>query len=82
MRKPVNFVCAAPTATQVCAAGDFNDWDPQANPMRKQPDGVWLAQLQLNHGHHQHHFLVDGQPALDPRAQGVTKHPNWSFKIC
>ena len=75
MHKPVNFVCAAATAKHVCVVGDFNEWNPQANPMRRQPDGVWLAQLQLNHGHHQYQFLVDGQPALDPRAQGVSKHP-------
>jgi 1,4-alpha-glucan branching enzyme len=76
MRKPVNFVCAATTAKQVFVLGDFNQWDARANPMRRQPDGAWTVQLQLNHGHHQYQFLVDGQPTLDPRAQGVSKHPS------
>ena len=35
MRKPVNFVCAAPTAKQVFVVGDFNQWDAKANPMRR-----------------------------------------------
>jgi hypothetical protein len=43
--------------------------------MRRQPDGAWLAQVQMNHGHHQYQFFVDGQPALDPRAQGKSRHP-------
>ncbi len=28
MVKPVNFICLAPNASQVCLIGDFNDWDP------------------------------------------------------
>jgi len=27
----------------------------------------------LTHGHHQYHFLVDGKPALNPRATGVSR---------
>jgi 1,4-alpha-glucan branching enzyme len=75
MRKPVNFVCAAPGAKQVCVVGDFNAWNPQTNPMCQQPDGAWLIQIQMSHGHHQYQFLVDGVPALDPRAQGTSRHP-------
>jgi 1,4-alpha-glucan branching enzyme len=73
MAKPVNFVCIAPHAKQVHLAGDFNDWDPSAMPMKRQPDGAWLLQVFLNHGHHHYHFLVDGKPVLDPRAQGVAR---------
>ena len=32
--------------------GDFNDWDPAAYPMKRQPDGNWLIQVPLHHGHH------------------------------
>ena len=75
MCKPVNFVCVAPDARQVCVTGDFNGWNPSANPMARQPDGVWMVQLPLHHGHHRYVFLVDGQPSLDPRAQGVARDP-------
>ncbi len=73
MAKPINFVCTAPGAKHVHIMGDFNDWDPKAHPMKRQPDGAWLAQVPLNHGHHHYCFVVDGKLALDPRAQGVAR---------
>ena len=74
MAKPVNFICAAPSAHQVTLAGDFNDWDTAACPMKRQPDGNWLVQVHLNHGHHHYLFFVDGKPTLDPRAQGNARN--------
>jgi 1,4-alpha-glucan branching enzyme len=71
MAKPVNFICVAPAARHVYLVGDFNDWDPAALPMKRQPDGGWIVQIPLNHGHHHYLFLVDGKPTLDPKAQGV-----------
>ena len=73
MTKPVNFICAAPEAKQVFLLGDFNNWNPTAHPMNRQPDGAWLLQVPLNHGHHHYRFLVDGKPVLDPRAQGIAR---------
>jgi len=73
MAKPINFVCVAPQAKQVHLSGDFNDWDPTAHPMKQQPDGAWLLQAHLNHGHHHYRFLVDGNAVLDPHAQGITR---------
>jgi len=69
--KSVNFYCAAPHATSVKLAGDFNHWHPL--PMQRSVDGWWLAQVQLCHGHHQYRFLVDGRPMLDPHAIGVVR---------
>jgi 1,4-alpha-glucan branching enzyme len=74
MAKPVNFICLAPNAQTVHLMGDFNDWDPAAYPMKRQPDGAWLIQIPLNHGHHHYQFLVDGKPTLDPRAQGIARN--------
>jgi 1,4-alpha-glucan branching enzyme len=76
MSKPVNFICFAPKARLVCLAGDFNDWDPETNPMSRRPDGAWLLQVPLHHGHHQYRFLVDGKPTLDPRANGIARDRN------
>ena len=75
MSKPVNFICFAPLAREVYLTGDFNGWDPQSHPMSRQPDGAWLLQISLHHGHHQYRFIVDGEPVLDPRAHGVAKDP-------
>jgi len=74
MSKPINFFCAAPEASQVFLAGDFNDWNPSTHPMARQKDGSWYLQVLLNHGHHHYHFLVDGKPALDPRAMGIARN--------
>lgn len=76
MQKPINFHCQAPHARQVALVGDFNGWHPHAHPMHRQPDGSWFAQVPLHHGHHRYVFLVDGQPALDPRANGVARNDN------
>lgn len=74
MRKPVNFFFHAPKASKVAVIGDFNDWDPHANLMSRGPDGAWCLQVPLHHGHHRYLFVVDGEPALDPRSQGVARN--------
>jgi 1,4-alpha-glucan branching enzyme len=71
---PHNFLCVAPEAKSVFVIGSFNDWNPTAHPMKRQPDGGWHAQIPLAHGHHHYQFLIDGRPALDPRAQGVVRN--------
>lgn len=72
--KPVNFICMAAEAKFVSLVGDFNQWQPHATPMKRQPDGCWLVQVSLGPGHHHYQFLVDGKPALDPRAQGIARN--------
>lgn len=84
--KVVNLLCHAPGATQVCIAGDFNEWCPKASPMRRLPDGYWQAGLELADGCHQYVFVVDGKPGLiqthctPPAAAGKPKFYNPSFK--
>jgi 1,4-alpha-glucan branching enzyme len=67
--RPTNFFCSAQNAKAVGLAGDFNKWHPI--PMHRRVDGWWFIQVELPHGHHQYHFLVDGQPKLDPQASGT-----------
>ena len=72
--KPVPFLYLAPEAGQVHVIGDFNDWDPDGHPMKRQADGAWRLEIPLSHGHHHYLFLVDGRQMLDPRAQGVARN--------
>lgn len=74
MAKPVQFLCLAPEAQAVCLMGEFNRWNPRSHPMTRLPDGGWRIEVPLSHGHHQYLFVVDGQPTLDPRAQGVARN--------
>ncbi len=73
MSKPINFVCVAPSAKKVFLTGEFNGWSQEAHPMQRQPDGAWLLQVPMHHGHHQYRFIVDGKAVLDPRAHGVAR---------
>lgn len=70
----VNFICNAPQAQSVSLVGDFNQWNPTTHRMRQMPDGGWLVNAELHHGHHRYAFLVDGVLTLDPRAQGITRN--------
>jgi len=72
--KPVNFICVAPQAKRVTLVGDFNDWDPNALPLKRHVDGSWTGQVALGPGHHHYQFMVDGKPTLDPRAQGIARN--------
>lgn len=72
--KPINFFCAATSAREVFIAGDFNDWNAASHPMQRSPDGNWVGQVALAHGHYRYWFLVDGKPTLDPRSQGVSRN--------
>ena len=71
---PVNFSCHAPEAKLVTVVGDFNQWQPKANPMSRQPDGAWTLQVEMCHGHHHYQFLVDGEARLDPGAQRIGRN--------
>jgi AMP-activated protein kinase-like protein len=65
----VRFELAAPQAHSAAVAGSFNDWDPQALPMKRGAGGTWIVTVPLVVGEHQYQFVVDGttwQP--DPSA--------------
>ena len=70
---PVNFRYVDPKAKQVKLIGDFNGWDQEARVMERTPDGAWFLQLSIHSGHHRYLYLVDGEPMLDPQANGVTQ---------
>lgn len=70
---PINFSYFAPKAKSVQLIGDFNHWDGAGHPMQRMPDGAWHLQLPMTSGQHRYLFLVDGEPVLDPQANGVTR---------
>ena len=56
-------------AHEVWIAGTFNDWSPEATPMRQDTKGNWTAELLLRPGEYEYRFLVDGQWKDDPMAK-------------
>ena len=68
--REVEFVLAAPGASEVVLVGDFNGWKPGATPLQAtQRDGIWSVTVPLVPGRHEYAFLIDGKQWLpDPRA--------------
>ncbi len=58
----------APAAVEVTVVGDWNDWNPKAQPMTRS-DGKWEIVLQLKRGRsYQYQFLIDGKTWIaDPK---------------
>lgn len=63
------FAFQAPTTRQVSLAGDFNNWDTNAAPMQKAPDGIWRLSVSLAPGRYEYRFYADGVWRDDPTAQ-------------
>lgn len=58
-------------ADRVAIAGEFNDWDESATPMRQGDDGVWRAIVDLPCGRqYEFRYVVDGEWMTDLHADG------------
>jgi 1,4-alpha-glucan branching enzyme len=64
--KKIQFELLAPNAQKVYLAGNFNNWDTRANPMKKDKNGIWKTALSLKSGRYEYRFLVDGNWENDP----------------
>jgi 1,4-alpha-glucan branching enzyme len=48
-------------ADKVCLVGDFNEWNPSANPMKRGKDGNYNVTISLKPGQAYHfRYLLDG----------------------
>ena len=70
-RRRVTFTLEAPKANKVILMGDFNKWDAQIHPMKKNRSGVWEKITMLLPGRYEYRFLVDGQWWNDPKNDQV-----------
>ncbi len=49
-------------ANSASVAGSFNDWDPNAHPLRRLRSGLWRTTIELEPGQtYQFRYLVDGE---------------------
>jgi len=72
----VLFLQPAPQAKQVSVAGDFNDWDPSATPMKHDQDlGVWQACVHVPPGRYHYRLVIDGLWVKDPYNSRVEVNP-------
>lgn len=66
---PVEFRHKAPKAKSVELVGDFNGWKPGLLKMSRSGDGTWTVSIPVLEGRHKYLFLVDGEPAIDEKAE-------------
>jgi len=72
----VMFVTLYPRAKAVQIAGDFNNWQPQLNPMERVGEsGVWQTKIALPEGHYRYRYVVDGQWQQDPYNEKTELNP-------
>ena len=65
-RRKTVFSLDAPQAKEVFLAGDFNDWNKEKHPLKKNAKEVWEKTAMLFPGRYEYKFLVDGQWESDP----------------
>ena len=64
-----------PDAIDVCVAGSFNDWQPQATHLVPLGNGKWSKELTLPSGRYEYRFIVDGAWITDPNAKELAPNP-------
>ncbi|OGX06899.1 MAG: hypothetical protein A3G87_00635 [Omnitrophica bacterium RIFCSPLOWO2_12_FULL_50_11] len=60
-KKRIEFEFFAPQAKEVQLAGDFNGWNPNKTPLKKDWEGKWRTSLSFPNGRYEYRFLVDGE---------------------
>jgi len=72
--KKVQFEFSAPEAREVFVAGEFNNWDERANPLKKDKNGLWKITLPLTSGKYEYRFLADEKWENDPSCSGCVSN--------
>jgi 1,4-alpha-glucan branching enzyme len=71
----VRFEFTHPTATTVCIAGTFNQWQPEAKTLHSTGVGHWWKETALAPGTYEYCLVVDGQWMPDPLAKETVPNP-------
>jgi hypothetical protein len=58
---PALFTVLEPKASRISIVGDFNNWDPAANPLQSKGEGVWAGVIMLRSGVYAYAYAVDGR---------------------
>jgi 1,4-alpha-glucan branching enzyme len=64
--KKIQFIIEAVNAKKVSLVGEFNNWNPDADPMQIDKNGKWAKTKMLSPGNIEYKFWVDGQWIQDP----------------
>ena len=81
--KPVAFRWTIMGANAVHLVGEFNNWDPQAHPLKMAKDGIWKVTVRLKPGSYEYMFVVDGEWRDDPLNPNRVPNPHGGFNsVC
>jgi 1,4-alpha-glucan branching enzyme len=75
LRRVIRFGLERPDARRVSVVGTFNNWNPEATPLRCVAGRKWFVYLPLQLGRHEYRFFVDGQTLDDPQAREFVSNP-------
>jgi 1,4-alpha-glucan branching enzyme len=64
--KKIRFSLEAVEAKKVSLVGEFNNWNPDADPMQRDENGIWTKAKMLSPGNLEYKFFVDGEWIQDP----------------
>jgi len=68
-KKRITFQIYAPEASEVYLAGNFNDWDSTARPLKQQKNGKWKTTVTLEAGIYEYRYIVDGEWHNSPQCE-------------
>ena len=60
-KQSITFEYFDPSASVVTLAGDFNQWNARARPLKRDPGGLWKVTVRLEPGIYQYKFVVNGE---------------------
>jgi 1,4-alpha-glucan branching enzyme len=66
-RKKIQFSLQAAESQKVSLVGEFNNWNPDADPMQKSANGTWTKTKMLSPGNLEYKYWVDGEWMQDPQ---------------
>ena len=73
--KKVEFTFHAPEARKVYLAGEFNSWDTQLLPMKKDKSGVWKIEIKLSPGRYEYKLFADNRWVEDLPGKELVSNP-------
>ncbi len=63
--RTVEFRLHRPKARTICLIGDFNNWNPENDPLSRGRDGVWRLRKKLYRGSFRYCYVIDGEWTVD-----------------
>lgn len=60
-KQSVTFEYFDPSAKVVTLVAEFNNWDPNVRPLKRDSGGLWKVAVKLEPGSYQYKFVVNGE---------------------